>query len=285
VVRGSNRPSALADPARVVAYRLLRAVDEDGAYANLALPGLIAAEGLRGRDAALATELGYGTLRARGTLDEIVGACTDRPLADVQPAVRDVLRLGAYQALRTRIPPHAAVATAVDLARGTGSGRAAGFVNAVLRRVSRSTWDEWIARLGADASPLRQLALRTAHPEWIAAAFVDALGGSRDEAALALAADDERPSRGRAAATAPNWAARPGRGRRTRCGCPAAIRPRSPRCARDAPASRTRAASCARSRSPTLRSAGGTSGGWTCVPDPAARPRCSPPWPRHGARP
>jgi 16S rRNA (cytosine967-C5)-methyltransferase len=193
VVRASNRASGLADDARTVAYRLLRAVDADGAYANLALPRLIAAAGLRGRDAALATELGYGTLRALGTLDEILAACADRPPADVQPEVRDVLRLGAYQALRTRIPPHAAVATAVDLARGTGSGRAAGFVNAVLRRVSRSSWDEWTTRLGAGAAPIRQLALRTAHPEWIAVAFADALGGSLDETALALAADDDRP--------------------------------------------------------------------------------------------
>jgi 16S rRNA (cytosine967-C5)-methyltransferase len=192
-VPASKRASALADPSREVAYRLLRAVDADGAYANLALPKLIASAGLTGRDAALATELGYGTARAAGTLDEILGACTDRPLAEVQPEVRDVLRLGAYQALRTRVPPHAAVATAVDLAKATGNARASGFVNAILRKVSRSSWDEWTERLGRDASPLRQLALRTAHPEWIAAAFADALDGSLDETALALAADDERP--------------------------------------------------------------------------------------------
>lgn len=179
--------------ARSVAYRLVRAVEDEGAYANLALPPMLTAARLSRRDAAFATELGYGTVRAAGTLDEILAACIDRPLTDVQPAVRDLLRLGAYQALRTRTPPHASVGTTVDLAKATGNGRAAGFVNAVLRRVSRAGWDEWAERLGRDRSPLGRLALRTAHPEWIAAAFLDALGGSLEQTGAALAADDARP--------------------------------------------------------------------------------------------
>jgi 16S rRNA (cytosine967-C5)-methyltransferase len=183
----------LADRAREVAYRLVRAVSADGAYANLALPKLLDSAGLSGRDAALATELGYGTVRAAGTLDEILAACLDRPLAEVQPEVRDLLRLGAYQALRTRIPPHAAVGTTVDLARASGMTRATGFVNAVLRRVSRSTWEQWTERLGGDRGPIEQLALRTAHPVWIAQAFDDALGHDPAETAAALAADDTRP--------------------------------------------------------------------------------------------
>ena len=111
----------------MVAYQLLRAVAGQRAYANLLLPSLIAARRLSPRDAALATELGYGTLRAQGTLDEIIAACVDRPGIDDE--VRDLLRLGAYQALRTRIPAHAAVATTVDLARATGNARASGFVS------------------------------------------------------------------------------------------------------------------------------------------------------------
>ena len=163
------------------------------AYANLLLPKLIRERGLSGRDAALATELGYGTLRAAGTLDEIIGACIDRPLSSVDAPVRELLRLGAYQALRTRIPAHAAVATTVDLARSTGNGRAAGFLNAVLRRVAAADWAGWTDQLARGASPLRRLALQTAHPEWIAAAFADALGGDLAETEAALVADDLRP--------------------------------------------------------------------------------------------
>ncbi|MEO6885452.1 MAG: transcription antitermination factor NusB [Jatrophihabitantaceae bacterium] len=181
------------DRPRLVAYLVLRAVSGQGAYANLVLPSLIGEHGLVGRDAALATELGYGTLRASGTLDAIVATCLDRPFAAVQPEVQDLLRLGAYQALRTRIPAHAAVATTVDLARNTGNGRAAGFLNAVLRKVAAVDWIEWTGRLSTGSSALQTLALRTAHPEWIAQAFADALGGDLAETEVALAADDERP--------------------------------------------------------------------------------------------
>jgi 16S rRNA (cytosine967-C5)-methyltransferase len=184
---------APVDPARLAAFELLRAVDEQDAYANLALPRLLANHRLAGRDAGLATELGYGTLRALGTLDEVLARCVDRPLDEVEPGVRDLLRLGAYQALRTRVPAHAAVTTTVDLARAVGLGRARGFVNAVLRRVAVLGWDAWVERLVAGAGPVRTLAVRSAHPEWIVEAFAAALGGDLDATAAALAADDERP--------------------------------------------------------------------------------------------
>jgi 16S rRNA (cytosine967-C5)-methyltransferase len=166
-------------------------VAERGAYANLTLPGLLRERRLTGRDAAFATELGYGTLRAQGSLDAVLAYCADRPLATVDAAVLDVLRLGAYQLLRTRVPAHAAVSAAVDLA----PRRAAGFVNAVLRRVARKDWDGWMAAVAPpyDADPVGHLALRYAHPSWVVAAFADPLGGDLAETARALAADDSRP--------------------------------------------------------------------------------------------
>ena len=177
----------------MAAYRLQRAVSADGAYANLALPKLLGELGLSGRDAGLATELGYGTVRCAGVLDEVLAACIDRPFIDVQADVRDLLRLGAYQLLRTRIPPHAAVDTTIELARSVGLGRASGFVNAVLRRVARADWTQWTDQLAAGSGPLRHLALRTAHPEWIAEAFHATLGDDLTETEAALAADDLRP--------------------------------------------------------------------------------------------
>jgi 16S rRNA (cytosine967-C5)-methyltransferase len=181
-------PRREADPARRVAYDLLRAVDERDAYANLTLPALLRERGLTGRDAAFATELGYGTLRAAGALDEFLARCADRPVEAMDPAARAALRLGAYQLLRTRVPPHAAVSATVDLA----PRRAAGFVNAVLRRLARQDWDAWVAEV-APPDELGRLALRHAHPRWIAAAFADALGGDLAETEAALAADDTRP--------------------------------------------------------------------------------------------
>jgi 16S rRNA (cytosine967-C5)-methyltransferase len=168
-------------------------VAEQDAYANLTLPRLIDNHHLAGRDAALTTELAYGTLRAQGTLDEIIGHCVDRALVDVESGVLDLLRLGTYQALRTRVPMHAAVATTVDLAHSVGHGRAAGFVNAVLRRVVKRDWGEWVAELTKDATPTRALSVQTAHPEWIVRAFAAALADDVDETERALAADNERP--------------------------------------------------------------------------------------------
>jgi 16S rRNA (cytosine967-C5)-methyltransferase len=182
-----------------VAFELLRAVASEGAYANLLLPKLIASGGpggraLDARDAALATELGYGTLRATGTLDAVLARCLDRPPAELEPAVLDLARLGAYQALRTRIPPHAAVHTTVELARTTGHARVAGLLNAVLRKVVAADWNTWCDRLAVGQTTHEGLALRYAHPEWIVDAFAEALDSPEPaELVAALAADDTRP--------------------------------------------------------------------------------------------
>jgi 16S rRNA (cytosine967-C5)-methyltransferase len=185
------RPRA-KDPARLAAYDVLKAVREQDAYANLVLPRLLRERQLEGRDAAFATELAYGTLRASGQLDAILQACVDRPLDQVDPPVRDVLRLGAYQLLRTRIPPHAAVSATVDLARTVLTAGPAGFVNAVLRKVGADDLAGWLLQLHP-GEEIEALALETAHPRWVAQAFRDALGGDVGEARAALEADDARP--------------------------------------------------------------------------------------------
>jgi 16S rRNA (cytosine967-C5)-methyltransferase len=171
-------------------------VRERDAYANLAMPAILRRARLSGRDAALATELGYGSCRSRGLLDAVVDACAQRPLSGIEPALLDALRLGSYQLLRTRIPPHAAVDSTVELVRERAGSRSAGFVNAILRRVGEHSEAEWVAQLAPDESqePVAHLAFRHAHPTWIAQAFADALGGTVRELGELLAADDERPS-------------------------------------------------------------------------------------------
>jgi 16S rRNA (cytosine967-C5)-methyltransferase len=180
------------DPARRVAFDVLVAVRERDAYANLVLPRLLRERRLDARDAALATELAYGTLRGRGFYDVVLQACVDRPLAEVDPPVLDVLRLGTHQLLRTRIPPHAAVSATVDLARTVLSAGPVGFVNAVLRKVTAHDAAAWLDELRPE-DPLAALALEHSHPRWVASAFRDALGGSLEETAELLAADDARP--------------------------------------------------------------------------------------------
>lgn len=181
-----------ADPARQAAYAVLRAVSAEDAYANLVLPKELAARGLTGRDAGFATELCNGTLRWTGTLDAVLAHVSSRPLSEIDDAVRDALRLGAYQLLLTRVPAHAAVATTVDLVRRTVGHRVVGFTNAVLRKVAERDLDGWLEALAPD-DPVAALALRHAHPEWVVRAFRDALGGDLDEVAAALAADNAAP--------------------------------------------------------------------------------------------
>ena len=192
---GSRRPGRTrSDPARRAAYDVLRAVDDRDAYANLLLPSLLRERGIAGRDAAFATELTYGTLRGRGTYDAILAACSDRDQVD--PPVRDVLRLGAHQLLATRVGSHAAVATSVDLAKDVCGPRPSGFVNAVLRRVASRDMDAWIAIVAPDrsADEVGHLAIRHSYPRWIAEAFRDALADPGfSETEEALAAGNVRP--------------------------------------------------------------------------------------------
>jgi 16S rRNA (cytosine967-C5)-methyltransferase len=182
------------DPPRRAAYDVLRAVADRDAYANLLLPALLSERGLTGRDAAFATELTYGTLRGRGTYDAILAACSDRD--ELDPPVRDVLRLGVHQLLATRVGDHAAVATSVDLAKDVCGPRPSGFVNAVLRRVATRDLDAWIQLVAPDRSrdPSGYLAVRHSYPRWIVDAFRDALGpAAAAETEGALAAGNIRP--------------------------------------------------------------------------------------------
>ncbi|MGK5731908.1 RsmB/NOP family class I SAM-dependent RNA methyltransferase [Streptomyces sp. URMC 124] len=187
------------DPVRILAFEALRAVDERDAYANLVLPPLLRKAREQGdfdaRDAALATELVYGTLRRQGTYDAIIASCVDRPLREVDPPVLDVLSLGAHQLLGTRIPPHAAVSASVELARVVlGDGRAK-FVNAVLRKITAHDMDAWLEKIAPpyDDDPEEHLAVVHAHPRWVVSALWDALGGGRAGIEDLLEADNERP--------------------------------------------------------------------------------------------
>ncbi|MET7883443.1 RsmB/NOP family class I SAM-dependent RNA methyltransferase [Streptomyces avermitilis] len=187
------------DPVRFLAFEALRAVDERDAYANLVLPPLLRKARQKGdfdaRDAALATELVYGTLRRQGTYDAVIAACVDRPLREVDPPVLDVLSLGVHQLLGTRIPTHAAVSASVELARVVlGDGRAK-FVNAVLRKVAQHDLDGWLEQVAPpyDDDAEDHLAVVHSHPRWVVSALWDALGGGRAGIEDLLEADNERP--------------------------------------------------------------------------------------------
>ena len=122
----------------------------------------------------------------------------DRPLAKVEAKVLDALRLGTHQLLSMRVPAHAAISTTVDLVRHRVGAGAAGFGNAVLRKVAAHDLDAWVALVAPDAatSPVAHAVVAHSHPRWVVEALRDALAarsGDADELGALLAADNEPP--------------------------------------------------------------------------------------------
>ncbi len=176
--------------ARELAFGVLRRVEEGGAFATRALDAALSSAGaVDGREAGLATELVYGTLRRALALDTALQPLSRRPLAQVDPAARVALRLGAYQLLFLRTPPHAAVSEAVALVKKADHGRAAGFVNAVLRALARDPRIPEPPPLASDAAG--HVAAAEAVPRWLAEEWVGWFG---PEEALRLAAAMNHPA-------------------------------------------------------------------------------------------
>jgi 16S rRNA (cytosine967-C5)-methyltransferase len=153
-VSRSGRPTA-----RSVALEVVRRVTGSDAYSNLTIASELERARLSPRDAAMATELAYGTIRRLLRLDHALGSLVDRPLDGTPADALAALRLGAYQLLFTRVPAHAAVAETVRLV----PARRRGFVNAVLRRLATegARWPD-----GVDD---HAVSLRTGLTEWAVA--------------------------------------------------------------------------------------------------------------------
>lgn len=175
---------------RDVALRILIRVESDRAHAAPLLDARGASLPPRDRD--LLRAVVKRTLRGAVRLDHVLARHLDRPVAMLDPPVRAALRLGAAQLLLLdRIPPHAAVSETVDALKAL-SPRAAGLVNAVLRRVARHEAAPGRVVLPDDAPPLRRLALETSHPEWLVRRWVATMGEERARGAL-LATAQESP--------------------------------------------------------------------------------------------
>ncbi|MBB4664664.1 16S rRNA (cytosine(967)-C(5))-methyltransferase RsmB [Conexibacter arvalis] len=169
-------------PARRVAAAVLRRVEDEGAYADRALAGEAARAGLDGREHAFATALAYGAVQRRRTLDHVIARLTRRPPGQLDPPVRDALRLGLLQLIfLDGVAAHAAVDQSVELAKAAG-GPGYRLVNAVLRRASRE--GRRIVEQLDDRTP-EGAALRHSVPDWIARMWWESLGPDEARALLA----------------------------------------------------------------------------------------------------
>jgi 16S rRNA (cytosine967-C5)-methyltransferase len=187
----SRDPKLSVAPARACAYAVVRRVFEHDAWADRALRGEARRLARDARDLALATRLSYGTVQRVATLDHVIERLARRPAAKLDPPIRAALRLAVFQlTFLDRVPAHAAVSDAVELAK-RDAPRGAGFVNAVLRRATREARN-LVAGL-TDTTP-EQAALAHSHPEWIARLWFDALGPEQARALMRANNEPAEPS-------------------------------------------------------------------------------------------
>ncbi len=177
--------------ARDGALVVLREVELQDAYVNLALNRVLGRTTLSPQDRALLTELSYGVLQRLNTLDWILSLYLERPLQQLTPWIRNILRLGAYQlCYLQRVPAAAAVDEAVKQAHRYGHQGVAGLVNAVLRKVSnRKEKLPWPAQR---RSPDQYLSLHYSYPLWMVQRWLAELGFKETEA-LCAAGNDPAP--------------------------------------------------------------------------------------------
>lgn len=177
--KGSSRRQHKAS-ARDTALHVLTEVEQEGAYSNLLLNSALQKSGLTGAEAGLATELVYGTISRKNTIDYYLDQFVAKGVAKLQPWVRNLLRLSFYQIYYLdRIPPHAAVNEAVNIAKRRGHQGISGMVNGVLRNVLRRKEE---LELPKDMSSAHRMALEHSHPEWLVSRWIEQYGEETAEA-------------------------------------------------------------------------------------------------------
>jgi 16S rRNA (cytosine967-C5)-methyltransferase len=183
-----NFSSPKPDAPRLLAYDVLHEVNRNGGYSNLLLPKILSKSQMDERDKGFVTELVYGTLRMQGRHDWILAQASDRPWEEVNPALVDV----AHQLFEMRVPTHAAVSATVELGRKVLGESKASFLNAILRKVSQKSLDEYVSEIELIKDDFERLSILYSHPQWIISAYLDQLG-NLDEVRELLSANNLAP--------------------------------------------------------------------------------------------
>lgn len=165
--------------ARDTALEVLMQVSRANAWSDGSLKRTIAKNGLDSREAALCTRLAYGVIQNRGLLDYYIGCwCSQKPHR-LEPVILNILRIGGYQILfMDKIPHRAAVNEAVEMTKRWGRPKAAGMVNAVLRKFVANWMDMPALPQGTTAD---YLSVRYSHPKWLVRRIIDVVGAEETE--------------------------------------------------------------------------------------------------------
>jgi 16S rRNA (cytosine967-C5)-methyltransferase len=177
-------------PVRQLALRVLCRVETSASFADQLIATLASAHGLTPQGRAFLRELSYGVLRWRNRLDWMLEQCSDHPLESLSPAVRNLLRLGAYQlCFLDHLPPYAAVSETVQLAKQVGHAGVVAYVNAVLRALARRRDAMPLPKASDDL--LASLTVTESHPRWLVERWLAHYG--RQQTVAMCRADNMRP--------------------------------------------------------------------------------------------
>jgi len=173
------------DLSREIALKILYEINEKGAYSNISLNKHLEAHKLRDIDKDFITDLVYGSVKWRLTIDWIVEQFSNIKIAKISPWILNILRLGLYQMLFTdKIPESAAVNESVKLSKKYGHSGSTGYVNGILRNIARKKHEiEYPSR---DKEPIKYLSVKYSHPEWLVRRWVNLYGEDFTESLLAV---------------------------------------------------------------------------------------------------
>ncbi|SDT42739.1 16S rRNA (cytosine967-C5)-methyltransferase [Paenibacillaceae bacterium GAS479] len=193
---GASAPRARQPrSARELALDALVRVSRDGAYSNLQLNAALQEAGLSRADAGLATELVYGTLQRRLTLDHWLQQFIAKGFAKLEPWVLSLLRMSLYQLVYLdRVPAHAAVNEAVNIGRRRGHAGIASMLNGVLRNAVRQLPQLKAETFAGETNEVRRLSLRHSYPEWLVGRWISAYGVETAEAMMESGNEPPRSS-------------------------------------------------------------------------------------------
>ena len=156
----------MIDKTREVALKTLYKIDKEETYSNLALDEMIKQNknNLDSRDIGLISEIVYGTVSWKLTIDEIIKKCSSIKMKKISPWILNILRMGIYQIIfLDKIPKSAAVNESVNLAKRYGHKGSSNFVNAILRKVNKEDIEEFYKI----ENSIERISKITSTPEWI----------------------------------------------------------------------------------------------------------------------
>lgn len=189
--RKTETPKTATDTSgRKFAFSFFRQYEKERGHVQIRLPKALKDSNLDQREKSLATELVYGVLRARLSLDWLINEFSSKKTKNPDPDIQNILRLGLYQLLYLdRVPDHAAVDTTVEIAKSHLHPSVAKFVNAILRGAGRAKNKlPWPDR---EENEALFLSVFYSHPRWLVDFWIKELGVETTEALLV--SDNERP--------------------------------------------------------------------------------------------